>query len=78
MTEEIKENQKKCTGKGRAMLAYGILQIGSSVLSAAALAAIALSFCALNKEAKVFIDCVEEVKSEGMNASAAVRFCNGG
>ena len=78
MTEANNKDNKKCAGKGKAMFAYGILQLGSSVISALALAAIALSFCSIKKEAKLFNDCVEEVKANGKSSSNAVRFCNGG
>ncbi len=78
MTEENKTGNKKCGGKGKAMFAYGIIQLGSSVVSAVALAAIALSFCSVKQESKVFNDCVEEVKATGKSSSYAVRFCNGG
>ena len=78
MTEEKKPASKKCGGKSKAMFAYGIIQLGSSVVSAIALAAIALSFCSLKKEAKVFNECVEEVQSSGKSTSSAVHFCNGG
>ena len=72
------ENKKKCSGKGKAMFAYGIIQLGSSVVSALALAAIALSFCSIKQEAKLFNECVEEIKENGQSSSSAVRFCNGG
>ena len=78
MTEENKKDKKKCGGKGKAMFAYGIIQIGSSVISAIALAAIALSFCSVKQESKVFNECVEEVQATGKSSSDAVRFCNGG
>ena len=78
MTEENKTDKKKCGGKGKAMFAYGILQLGSSVVSALALTAIALSFCSLKQESKVYIECVEEIKATGKSSSDAVRFCNGG
>ena len=78
MTEENNKAQKKCGGNGKAMLAYGIIQLGSSVVSAIALAAIALSFCSLKKEAKLYNDCVEEVQASGKSSSSAVRFCKGG
>ena len=78
MTEENKTDKKKCSGKGKAMFAYGIIQLGSNVVSAVALAAIALSFCSLKKESKVFNECVEEIQATGKSASDAVRFCNGG
>ena len=74
MTEE----KRKCGGKGKAMFAYGIIQLSSSVVSAFALTAIALSFCSLKKEASVFNQCVEEVQASGKSSSSAVRFCNGG
>ena len=78
MTEESNKEKKKCGGKGKTMFAYGIIQLGSSVVSAVALAAIALSFCSIKKEAKLFNECVEEIQASGKNASSAVRFCNGG
>ena len=78
MTEENKTDKKKCSGKGKAMFAYGIIQLGSNVVSAVALAAIALSFCSLKQESKVFNECVEEMQASGKSSSGAVRFCNGG
>ena len=78
MIEENKKDNKKCGGKGKAMFAYGIIQLGSNVISAIALAAIALSFCSVKQESKVFNECVEEVQATGKSSSDAVRFCNGG
>ncbi len=78
MTEENKTDKKMCGGKGKAMFAYGIIQLGSSVVSALALTAIALSFCSLKQESKVFNECVEEIQATGKSSSDAVRFCNGG
>ena len=78
MTEENKTDKKKCSGKGKAMFTYGIIQLGSNVVSAVAVAAIALSFCSLKQESKVFNECVEEIQATGKSSSDAVRFCNGG
>ena len=78
MTEENKTEQKKCGGKGKAMFAYGMIQLSSSVVSAIALAAIALSLCSVKQESKVFNECVEEIQATGKSSSDAVRFCNGG
>ena len=78
MTEENKTDKKKCSGKSKAMFVYGITQLGSSVVSAVALAAIALSLCSLKKEAKLFNECVQEVQANGKSSFSAVRFCNGG
>tara|TARA_B100000614_G_C14477621_1_gene465307 strand:- start:41 stop:280 length:240 start_codon:yes stop_codon:yes gene_type:complete len=78
MTEENKTDKKKCGGKSKAMLAYGLIQLSSSVISAVALAAIALSFCSVRKESKVFNECVEEIQATGKSSSNAVHFCNGG
>ncbi|MBW3048504.1 hypothetical protein DNJ72_00270 [Prochlorococcus marinus XMU1403] len=78
MTEENKTDKKKCNGKGKAMFTYGIIQLGSNVVSAVALAAIALSFCSFKQESKVFNECVEEIQATGRSSSDAVRFCNGG
>ena len=78
MTKENNTEKKRCNGKGKAMFAYGIIQIGSSVVSAFALAAIALSLCSVKQESKVFNECVEEVQATGKSSSYSVRFCNGG
>ena len=78
MTEEKQTNKNKCSGKSKAMLTYGIIQLGSSVVSAFALVAIALSFCSMKQESKLFNECVEEVQASGKNSSNSVRFCNGG
>ena len=78
MTDENKTDKKKCSGKGSAMFAYGIIQLGSNVVSALALTAIALSFCSLKQESKVYNECVEEIQATGKSSSDAVRFCNGG
>ena len=78
MTEENKTDKKKCGGKSKVMFAYGMIQLGSSVFSAVALAAIALSLCSLKQESKLFNECVEEIQSTGKSSSDAVRFCNGG
>ncbi|WP_392346475.1 hypothetical protein [Parasynechococcus sp.] len=80
MTEENanKETSNKCGGKNKAMLAYGVIQISATVVSAISLAAIALGLCAVKQESKAFNDCVQEVIAEGKTNSTAVRFCNGG
>ena len=78
MTEEKKIDKKKCGGKRKAMFAYGIIQLGSSVVSAVALAAIALSLCSVKQESEIFNECVEEIQATGKSTYDAVRFCNGG
>ena len=77
MSKENKDN-KNCSTKKRAMFAYGIIQLGSNLLSALALIAIALGFCSIKKESKVFNQCVEEMIESGSGKADAVRFCNGG
>ena len=78
MAPENTADKKKCGSKNKAMFAYGIIQLGSNVVSAAALAAIALSLCSVKKESKVFNNCVSEIQMNGMNSSEAVHYCNGG
>ena len=78
MTTENTPDKKKCGSKNKAMFAYGIIQLGSNVVSAVALAAIALSLCSVKKESKVFNNCVSEIQMIGMNSAEAVRYCNGG
>ena len=43
--KDTKKDTKKDFIKNKAMLAYGVIQLGSAVVSAVALVAIALSFC---------------------------------
>ena len=80
MTEEnvSKKTSNKCGGKKKAMLAYGVIQISATVVSAISLAAIALGLYAVKQESKAFNGCVQEVIAQGKTNSAAVRFCNGG
>lgn len=77
MTEE-KKDQKKCNGKKKFMVAYGFIQLGSSLVSAIALAAIAFGFCTVKKESKAFNNCVSEIVEKGNTNAQAVRYCNGG
>lgn len=77
-SEQTSSQSKDCGGKKKAMLAYGVIQISATVLSAISLAAIALGFCAVKQESKEFNGCVEEVIAEGKTNAQAVRFCNGG
>ena len=77
MTEE-KKVSKKCGGKKNIMFAYGFIQLGSSLVSALALAAIAFGFCSVKKESKVFNSCVTEIVENGSTYAEAVRYCNGG
>tara|TARA_Y100001968_G_C18789148_1_gene450385 strand:+ start:222 stop:404 length:183 start_codon:yes stop_codon:yes gene_type:complete len=60
------------------MFAYGFFQLGSSVISAISLFAIALSFCSIKKEVNLFNECVEEIKANCQTSASAIRFCNGG
>jgi hypothetical protein len=71
-------NQQSCGGKKRAMLAYGVIQISATVVSALSLAAIAIGLCSVKQESKLFNGCVETVVAEGRSQSEAVRYCNGG
>ena len=77
MTESQKE-KKSCNSKGKVMFAYGILQLGSSLISAISLALIAFSFCSLKSESRNFNNCVEEKIEQSITISEAVNYCNGG
>ena len=77
MTDKEKDT-KKDFKRNKAMLAYGVIQLGSTVLSAVALLAIALGFYSLKKESKFFNECVEEIKASGSPTADSVRFCTGG
>ena len=77
MSEE-KKDSKKCDGKKKIMFAYGFIQLGSSFVSAIALAVIAFGFCSVKKESIVFNKCVIEIIENGSTNAEAVRYCNGG
>ena len=77
MAEE-KKDSKKFSGKKNIMFAYGFIQLGSSFVSAIALAAIAFGFCSVKKESRLFNKCVTEFIEEGGSNGEAVRYCNGG
>jgi len=47
--KDTKKDTKKDFIKNKAMLAYGVIQLGSKVVSAVALVAIALGFYSLKK-----------------------------
>ena len=73
-----KNETKKDFKKNKVMLAYGVIQLGSRVLSAVALVVIAIGFCSLKKESNFFNECVEEMKATGSPIADSVRFCSGG
>ena len=75
---DSKKQANKCNGKGKLMFTYGFIQLGSNVVSAISLIAIAFSLCSLKNESKEFRNCVEEVALELNSSSKAVRYCNGG
>ena len=77
MSEE-KKDSKNCGRKKKIMVAYGFIQLGSSFVSAVALATIAIGFCSVKKESKVFNSCVSEIVKTGSTNAEAVRYCNGG
>ena len=77
MTGE-KKDSKKYSGKKNIMFAYGFIQLGSSFVSALALTVIALGFCSVKKESKLFNKCVTEIIEDGSSNPEAVRYCNGG
>ena len=77
MSTEKKES-KNCGGRKKIMVAYGFIQLGSSLVSAIALATIAFGFCSVKKESRVFNSCVNEIVETGSTNAEAVRYCNGG
>tara|TARA_Y100000589_G_scaffold61785_1_gene52958 strand:- start:855 stop:1094 length:240 start_codon:yes stop_codon:yes gene_type:complete len=75
---ESKNEKKSCSGRSKAMFTYGILQLGSSLVSTISLVLIALSLCSLKSESKNFNNCVEEKIEQSNSISAAVNYCKGG
>ena len=78
MTESKNEKKRSCSGKGKAMFTYGIIQLGSSLISAISLVLIAFGLCSLKSESKNFNKCVNEKIEQSVSISDAVNFCNGG
>ena len=74
---ELKKEKKACSNKGKAMFVYGILQLGSSLISAISLALIAFSLCSLKSESRNFNNCVEEKIQQTASIAESVNFCNG-
>ena len=75
---DSKSEKKSCSGKGKAMFTYGVVQLGSSLISAVSLALIAFGLCSLKSESKNFNNCVEEKIEQSFTISDAVNYCNGG
>ena len=75
---DVNTSNQSCGGKKKAMLAYGVVQISATVVSAIALAAIALSLCPLKQQSTTFNGCVSEIIALGESNAQAVRHCNGG
>ena len=73
-----KKDIKNDFKNNKAMLAYGVIQLGSAVVTAVALVAIALGLYSLKKESKFFNECVEDIKATDSPTADAVRFCTGG
>ena len=78
MSEETTSEQY-CGGKKRAMLAYGLVQISATTVSAVSLAAIAFGLCSVKQEShNSFNAAVKTVVAEGRSQAAAFRYWNGG
>jgi hypothetical protein len=60
------------------MLSYGVIHLGSLIVSAVALLAIVLYFFLLKKESNFFNECIEEMKATDSPIADSVRFCSGG
>ncbi len=76
--DEKNKDTKKEFRKNKAMVAYGVIQLASKIVSSIALVAIAISFCSIKKESNFFNECVEEMKATGSPTADSVRFCTGG
>ena len=68
------EDQTKSGGKKRTIIAYGIIQLSATVVSALSLIVISAG---IMKIAKPFYDCVEKASTKE-NIVSPVRYCNGG
>ena len=75
--KEEKNETKICSGKKNIMFAYGLIQLGSSFVSAVALAAIAFGFCSIKKESKILNRCVSEIVEKGKSNSEVLSLYKG-
>ena len=78
LTKETSSKNQSCGGKKNALVAYGVIQISATGVSAISLVAIAFGFCAAKQKSKAFDGCFEEVIADGKTNAQAVRFRNGG
>ena len=78
MSKERKKEKKSCRSKKRLMLAYGLIQFSTSIISALSLIIIAISIYPIKEKSKLFNECVKENIKAVDTISEAVGFCNGG
>ena len=76
MTDKTKDT-KKDIRRSKAMLSYGVIQFGSTIVSAVGLLAIVLNFFLLKKELNFFNEFVEEMKATDSPTADSIRFCSG-
>ncbi len=76
--KKSKKSKKNCGTKQGVMLAFGLTTLGSRVVTAVSLAAIALSLCSIKKESTSFNDCVLEARESGKSNSTTVNYNNVG
>ena len=72
------KDPKNCGPRKKAMLAYGLIQLIATVVSALSLLSIAIGLSSIKTQSKLFNECVEEKIEYGSDNANAVRFCNGG
>ena len=73
-----KEDKKSCGSKRIAMFGFALTTLATRTISAISLAAIALGVCSMSQKARLFNDCVDEIRQTGQTSSNSVRFCKGG
>ena len=78
MGKEKKKEQKNCRSKKGLMLAYGLIQFSTSIISALSLIIIAISIYPIKEKSKLFNECVKENIKSLDKISKAVSFCSGG
>tara|TARA_B100000700_G_C14749419_1_gene716815 strand:- start:305 stop:541 length:237 start_codon:yes stop_codon:yes gene_type:complete len=74
MGKESKKT-KACARKKNTMLAYGLIQLSTRLISSIALASIALNFVNIEKDSDLFTYCLEQSLSNGQTAAEAVKYC---
>ncbi len=78
MSEIMQGSDKKCSSSKKVMVIYGVVRIGSSIITATSLLIIALGFSSIKNHLSLFNKCIDEQNTQSRTISQSVHFCYGG